>query len=201
VCILTGAFCDSIINCGWERPLGHIGYDEENCKKRALSTEEIYETFQTERTTTTDRPYIGINTQYFPPAKKGPLLSPLYIILIFLGVTVSIFGACMFLAKANEKKFNHTMHRFSTMTMRRSRRNQPSSPHSEHNTATNRRVFVLGIFKEYLCLILVIIGEFFKYDVFLFFRTPSAPPPSASEDEIQPPSYHHLFPSAPPDNV
>lgn len=119
VCINNDNFCDGVMNCGVKGPFGHLGFDEQNCKNVKSGPSDPAIKVVPLPPTSTEVPLIGVNTPYMPPAKKT--LSPLYLILIFSGVVLVVFGACTWLAKANEKKFQHTVYRFSTM--RRNRRN------------------------------------------------------------------------------
>jgi hypothetical protein len=129
ICIVSSSFCDGVANCAVRGPLGHIGYDEENCRPYsaglpfAIPPRDVPKPQTTPRpplATSSQRPYIGVNTPYSPPT-VGRFVSPIHLILTFSAIVLIIFGTCTWLAKANEKKFQHTMYRFSTM--RRNRRN------------------------------------------------------------------------------
>lgn len=119
-------------------PLGHIGYDEEGCgpfQERVDHTQfpplgpPIPE--QESAPTTTERTaYIGVNKPYTPPT-VGKVISPIHLIFIFSIVVLILFAGCTWLAKANEKKFQHTMYRFSTM--RRQRRSDRATAAAASN--------------------------------------------------------------------
>lgn len=126
ICVNVENFCDGVMNCGVKGPFGHVGFDEQNCKtlKSAGPSDPVIKP-QPVPPTSTVVPHIGVNTPYVPPSKKT--LSPLYLILIFSGVVLLVFGACTWLAKANEKKFQHTVYRFSTMRRNRRNSNNPNA--------------------------------------------------------------------------
>jgi hypothetical protein len=162
--------------------LGHIGFDEENCgTRRNLSpSSDTHPFLQAETATTTKPPYIGVNKPYTPPT-TGKVISPIHLIFIFSIVVLILFGTCTWLAKANDKKFQHTVYRFSTL--RRNRRSGNQEPRSSNNQTPTIEEDTAS-------------------------RRPSAPPVSATntlapnisirEDVEEPPPYEHLFPSAPP---
>ncbi|CAL8074225.1 unnamed protein product [Orchesella dallaii] len=181
ICIYSENFCDGVMNCGVKGPFGHMGYDEQNCKaSKSTGLQDPAIRPQPIPDTSTVVPHIGVNTPYLPPAKKT--LSPLYIILIFSAVVLLVFGACTWLAKANEKKFQHTVYRFSTMRRNRRANSNGGSGNArgEQTTPENNETSLS--------------------------RVPTAPPTVASNPAGTgtnpptegPPPYDDLFPSAPP---
>lgn len=153
ICVQSGNFCDGVMNCGVKGPFGHVGFDEQNCKtiKSGGPTDPPLHLNPVPPTSTVV-PHIGVNTPYVPPSART--LSPLYLILIFSGVVLVVFGACTWLAKANEKKFQHTVYRFSTLRRRRNNnaannaggRSDQSTPEN-NETTLSRCVF---FFNEFL---------------------------------------------------
>ncbi|XP_021955286.1 uncharacterized protein LOC110851711 isoform X2 [Folsomia candida] len=188
-CIHSATFCDGVGNCAVRGPLGHVGYDEEGCSYTPAFGPTMGPPPPTPPPPTSTRtPYIGVNKPYTPPT-SGKVISPIHLIFIFSVVVLVIFAGCTWLAKANEKKFQHTMYRFSTM--RRQRRSQQTNPSSRGTRGTEPPTSPPDDATATIN------------------RRPSAPPDSAVNTlrvdvEIpgeEPPPYDHLFPSAPPNST